>query len=111
MVIGATVVTAETWHKIPPELRETLMRIAREQGARTLKLVRELEQEAIQAMAKRGLQVVSVPPDALADWRAKAESIYPEIRGTLIPAPIFDDVLRLRDEYRNATGTPPNAGP
>ncbi len=62
--------------------------------------VRQLERDAIQAMVKRGLQVVPVPPDAYEEWLTRTISVYPEIRGKIVPAEAFDEVLRLRDEFR-----------
>jgi hypothetical protein len=32
------------------------------------------------------------------------ESIYPRIRGEMIPPEYFDEVLRLRNEYRAGRG-------
>ena len=108
-VIGATVITAKSWHRIPPELRGTLMTIARKEGGRMIRIIRKQERDAVSAMVKRGLRVVPVPPDALRDWRAQTQTIYPAIRGPMIPAEYFDETLRLRDEYRNATAERPEA--
>ncbi len=63
-------------------------------------VVRRLEPEAVAAMVKYGLKVVTVPPEALEEWQREVERLYPTIRGTMIPAAPFDEVLRLRDDYR-----------
>jgi len=34
------------------------------------------------------------------------EKIYPEIRGTIVPADIFDEVVRLLKEYRDENIAP-----
>lgn len=103
---GGTVISARAWSRIPPELRPELQRIAREAGTRLRAKVRQLEQDAIKAMVKRGLQVVPVPSDAYEEWQTLTESVYPEIRGKIVPAEAFDEVLRLRDEFRaKALGT------
>ncbi|MFQ5935107.1 MAG: hypothetical protein ACE5LB_01675, partial [Acidiferrobacterales bacterium] len=62
----------------------------------------KLEQDAIAAMSKRGLKTVPVPADALAEWETLTKSLYPQIRGKLVPAEYFDEVLRLRNEFRTA---------
>ena len=36
----------------------------------------------------------------MAAWQALAESVYPQIRGRLVPAETFDEVSRLLAEYR-----------
>jgi hypothetical protein len=52
-------------------------------------------------MKKRsGLQVHAVTPALEEEWRHFAESVYPRMRGTMIPAEIFDKALSLVAEYR-----------
>ncbi len=97
---GATVISARTWSKIPPKLRPELARIAQKEGQRLRDSVRRLEQDAIAAMVKRGVQVVDVSPEAYREWERLTQSVYSEIRGKIVPARYFDEVLRLRDEYR-----------
>ena len=58
--------------------------------------------EAITAMQKRGLKVQEVSPAVLEQWRKEVEKTYPEIRGRLVPADVFDEVQRYLQEYRSA---------
>ena len=51
-------------------------------------------------MRNRGLKVQSVTPEIEAEWRKLAEGFYPQIRGKIVPADIFDEVVRLLQEYR-----------
>lgn len=97
---GATVISQRTWSKIPPALRPELARIAREAGQRLRESVRRLERDAIAAMRERGVQVVDVAPEDYQEWEQFTKSVYPEIRGKIVPAPYFDEALRLRDEFR-----------
>src|SRR6185369_12002330 len=39
-------------------------------------------------------------PAAVAEWRALFDGVYPKIRGSLVPADVFDEVQRLLREYR-----------
>jgi TRAP-type C4-dicarboxylate transport system substrate-binding protein len=110
-VLGATVVRAEIWNRIPPATRATLERIARDKGVEMIEVVRRMERDAVAAMVKRGLEVVHVPPDAFDEWQRETVSIYPELRGAMIPAAAFDEVLRIRDEYRDGEKPPPAAAP
>jgi TRAP-type C4-dicarboxylate transport system substrate-binding protein len=48
--------------------------------------------EAVAAMQKRGLTVHDLSPDLVERWRQEAEKTYPEIRGHIVPAEIFDEV-------------------
>jgi hypothetical protein len=43
---------------------------------------------------------VAIPPPLLAEWRAANELMYPKIRGGMVPADMFDEVVRLVTEYR-----------
>jgi hypothetical protein len=55
-------------------------------------------------MKAKGLTVHSVQPDLEAEWRKAAEAFYPKLRGGLVPADIFDEVVRLLKEHRAAGG-------
>jgi TRAP-type C4-dicarboxylate transport system substrate-binding protein len=99
-LVGATIVSTDAWSKIPSGLQPRLMQIARDAGKRLDARVRQTEAAAIEAMTKRGLKLVPVPPDALQEWQKLTLSLYPEIRGRMIPVQYFDKVLHLRDEHR-----------
>jgi TRAP-type C4-dicarboxylate transport system substrate-binding protein len=97
---GATVVTASAWDRVPETYREPMLRVSYEESLLLEAAVRDLEQEAKDAMIERGLQVVPVDRAAMEAWLAAVKSSYPEIRGKVIPAEYFDETLRLRDEFR-----------
>ncbi|MFB3904209.1 MAG: TRAP transporter substrate-binding protein DctP [Acidobacteriota bacterium] len=99
---GATIITRAAWEQIPADIRPVLAKIARESGDQMQKEIRTLEQQAIDAMVKRGLQIVKVTPEAEREWQAIVEAIYPRLRGEFVPAEYFDEVLKLRDEYRHS---------
>ena len=99
---GATVISTRAWSRVPADLRPILLKLTQEAGVKLRNDVRELEQNAIAAMIKRGLQVVPVPPEALKEWEALTRSVYADIRGKIVPAEYFDEVLRLRDEFRGS---------
>ena len=99
-LIGATVISTRAWSKVPADLQPQLLKAARAAGVLLNAKVRTLEQEAIDAMRERGLKTVPVPPDALREWEALTESLYTEIRGKIVPAKYFDEVMTLRDAYR-----------
>jgi TRAP-type transport system periplasmic protein len=98
-LIGATIVRKDAWDKVPADVRPKLLAIARELGARVDAEVKKLNDDAIAAMKKQGLVVVKVDP---APWRAAAEKAWPVVRGKVIPAPFFDEVLKDRNAFRAA---------
>jgi TRAP-type C4-dicarboxylate transport system substrate-binding protein len=101
---GATIITKATWEKIPADLRPALLKASQEDGTRLQKDVRDSEARDIEAMKKRGLTVVPVSAAQRAQWQKLTESIYPRIRGKILPAEAFDEAMRYRDEYRKQRG-------
>lgn len=109
-LVGATVIKKEAWEKIPADLRPKLLAIARELGNKVDAEVKRLNEDAIAAMKKQGLNVVAT--DAAA-WRASAEKSWPVVRGGVVPVEFFDQVVKARDEYRSTKGATasPKAAP
>jgi len=105
-LVGATVITKRAWEAIPTAAREAVRTAAEEAGGRLKGEIRAANEKAIGAMKKRGLILHPAPPEVESEWRRAAEGIYPRIRGVLIPAEIFDEVRRLRDEYRASSDRP-----
>jgi len=104
-LVGATVMTRKAWNSIPAASREGVRAAAAEAGERLKGEIRSTNDKAIEAMAKRGLTVHTAGPEALAEWQKAAEEVYPKIRGSIVPADMFDRVKQLRDEYRAAGNT------
>jgi TRAP-type C4-dicarboxylate transport system substrate-binding protein len=99
-VVGATVVSRAAWERIDPSLRPVLLHESELVGARLRDRIRSLDGEAITAMRNRGLQVVTPTPELQQQWRDAATAIYPKVRGGLIPAADFDQVVALVRERR-----------
>jgi len=97
---GATIITDKAWQKIPIQFRPELERIVFEEGLSLQLGVRRLEQQATDAMIKRGMKIVAVDGAARKAWQEMAEKSYSKIRGTVVPEKYFDETLRLRDEFR-----------
>ena len=101
-LVGATVITRKTWDAFTADQREAFKKAALEAGKQIQSKSRAESQEAIEAMKKRGLQVHAVTPELEDQWRHFAEGVYPRMRGTMIPADVFDKTLSLVAEYRAA---------
>lgn len=102
-LVGACVIKKSTWEKIPAANRAALLAAAEKAGAEIRANSRKESDAAVAAMQKRGLIVHEVTPEQDAVWRTEAEKLYPEIRGHIVPADIFDEVQRLVKEYRANT--------
>jgi TRAP-type C4-dicarboxylate transport system substrate-binding protein len=103
-LVGACVVKKDSWDKIPAEAREPMLKAAGDAGREIRANSRKESDESVAAMKKRGLTVDELTPEQEARWRAEVEEIYPDIRGRIVPAEIFDEVQRLLKDYR-ARGT------
>ena len=103
-LIGATVITHRMWDSLPAAQRPEMLAAAREAGVGLRDGIRKMGDEAIATMQKRRLQVIHVDGPALTEWRREAEAVYPKLRGPMIPADLFDEVRKLRDEYRARPG-------
>jgi TRAP-type C4-dicarboxylate transport system substrate-binding protein len=99
-IVGATVIKKDVWDRFPASALDALRQAAAEAGEKIRVRSRLETEESVTAMQKRGLTVHSVTPQIEAEWRQLAESVYPKIRGTMVPADMFDEVQRLLRERR-----------
>lgn len=103
-LVGATVIAKDVWNKIPAPVQKNMMASARTAGVALREEIRKAEANSIPLMQQFGLNVVHADPAALAEWHKLAESIYPRIKATMVPPDLFNEVQKLRDEYRKAHG-------
>lgn len=101
-LVGACVVRKESWDKIPPATREALLASAAKAGQAIRAGSRKESAAAVEAMQKRGLTVHELTPELVEQWRKETEKSYPDIRGRLVPAEIFDQVQEQIRQYRAA---------
>jgi TRAP-type transport system periplasmic protein len=100
LLLGATVITRTAWDRIPADARPALLQAARDDGRRLQMDIRGSADKDVESMKRNGLKVVPVDAAARAEWQKMAESTYPRIRGHIVPADVFDEAMRYRDEYR-----------
>ena len=105
-LVGALVIRKATWEKIPETLRTELLKSAAAVGAEIKAAGRKESDEAVKAMEKRGLKVTKVSPELAEAWRKASEAAYPQIRGKIIPADIYDQTMSLISEYEAAHPAP-----
>jgi TRAP-type C4-dicarboxylate transport system substrate-binding protein len=101
-LLAATIISKRTWDGLSAETQAAMRTGAAEAGRQFQARGRAESDEAVAAMRRRGLTVVPLPPAAEAEWRTLSERLYPQIRGRMVPADMFDEVLRLVAEYRAA---------
>ena len=101
-VLGITVVTERTWNQISAEDQRTLRASAKRLEQDLLRDVPAQERRSIEAMQKRGLTVVELDGAAKASLREVADGLTASWRGTMIPADVYDQALRERNNFRAA---------
>jgi len=99
-LVGATVITKEVWDKIPAPVQKEMVQSARTAGVALRDEIRKSEAGSIPLMQQFGLNVVHADAQAVTEWRQLSESIWPRLRGGVVPPDLFDEVKHLRDEYR-----------
>jgi TRAP-type C4-dicarboxylate transport system substrate-binding protein len=99
-LIGATLIRQETWEQIPEDLRPRLLQAAGEATERRSAEIRETGETAIDQMRGYGLQVTPIDEATRASWEREIEAAWPELRGGMVPADLFDRARELVEEFR-----------
>lgn len=101
---GATVIRKDTWDKIEPDVQKKLLEAASAAGVKMRAASRQQDEDAVKAMQAKGLKVNVATPQIEEEWRKLTAVLYPQIKGRMVPADIFDEVQRLVAEYRSSKG-------
>ena len=104
LLLGATVINKAVWERIPADLRPALLQAARESGTRLQEEIRKTGDRDVEAMRKRGLNVVAVDAGRASSGRRPRRASIRGSAGAVVPADAFDEALRYRDEYRKSKG-------
>jgi TRAP-type C4-dicarboxylate transport system substrate-binding protein len=99
-IVGAFIITKKSWDEMTPETQNALRMASDKAGVVIRAQARKEVDEAVDAMKKRGLQVNKPSAEQLKEWRALSESLYPRIRGKMVPAETFDEVFAHLKTYR-----------
>ena len=99
-LVGATVITKKAWDAISSGWGPALLAASAEAGTQMQAKGRAESADALEAMKRRGLQVHPVSPELASEWRKFVEAGYARVRGTMVPADVFDEAQRILAEYR-----------
>jgi len=100
-IVGAFVITKKSWDEMTPEMQRALKASSDKAGGVIRMQARKEVEEAVDAMKKRGLQVNKPNAEQMKEWQSLSESLYPRIRGKMVPADTFDEVFMHLKTYRN----------
>mgnify|MGYP001394875213 FL=1 len=56
--------------------------------------------DAVDAMKKRGLKVNKPNAEQMQEWNTLADNLYPQVRGKMVPADTFDEVVGHLKAFR-----------
>ncbi len=99
-IVGALVLTRKAWDEMSPAGQQALRGASERVGQRIRAQARAEVDQAVDAMKKRGLAVHRPTGEALREWNALAEQLYPRIRGSMVPAETFDEVMAHLKAFR-----------
>jgi TRAP-type C4-dicarboxylate transport system substrate-binding protein len=104
-VVGALIITKKAWDELTPEGQASVREAGSKAGVQLRAKARQEVDEAVEAMKKRGLAVNTPNPEQMNEWQALAAQLYPKVRGKMVPAETFDEVVGHLKTYRNGKGT------
>jgi len=99
---GAIIVHEQGWERLDASQREVVLRKSNEAAESFRETNREQERKSLAAMRSRGLEVIEASSEFESAWMETAEKLFPLVREQLVSPPVFDRMIRLRDEYRAA---------
>lgn len=101
---GALIVSQAAWNRISPEDRAKVTADALALETRVRMEAPAQDAESVKVMAGRGLQVTTLDPKALGEFRAAANQLVSTMRGSMVPADIYDLAVQERDTVRKSKG-------
>ena len=103
-LLGATVLTVEAWNKIDAADRPKVLAAAATLETRFMSDAPKMDADAVATMAARGLKVTTLTPAATAEFRKTAEALATTMRGSMVPADVFDAAMQARTAFRKSKG-------
>jgi TRAP-type C4-dicarboxylate transport system substrate-binding protein len=88
------------WDQIPPKIQELILTASKKAEVELTVEIRELDDKAVEVMSEYGLVAHKITDEEYAEWEAIVKTVYPYIRGKLVPEEAFDKVVQLRDNFR-----------
>jgi TRAP-type C4-dicarboxylate transport system substrate-binding protein len=96
-IVGAIVVNTRVWNQVPEAMRARLIDAAAQMDLALRSEIPEQDAEAVTEMRRRGLTVATRSGGG---WTELSASLRQSMRGSMVPADVFDSALRARDTYR-----------
>jgi TRAP-type transport system periplasmic protein len=101
-LLGALVVSKSAWTKIPEADRTAILELSRKTEAKLFAEIPKREEEAVEEMKARGLQVAKEPAGDAAKWLSLGSEFQKRFRTNSVPPEVFDQAVKLLEEHRKA---------
>lgn len=96
---GATILDKKIWDKLTPDHQNVLLKVFQDLGEQSTKQARAMDAAAIETLKSQGVTMVQVT-DAPA-WRKAVETARQDVRGKVVPAETFDQVMNTIKSLRS----------
>jgi TRAP-type C4-dicarboxylate transport system substrate-binding protein len=103
-LVGATVVSNTAWNRLSADDRRIVADAATAMQRRVLADVPKVDADAVAAMRKAKLTVTTLDAAARTEFQRVAAQMLPSMRGSIVPADIYDMAVKARDSYRQSRG-------
>jgi TRAP-type C4-dicarboxylate transport system substrate-binding protein len=103
-LLGALVITNNAWTKISAADQKIMTEAAATFERKVLADAPKLDADSVNTMKTRGLTVTTLDPKARAEFQAAAEKLVATMRGGMVPADVYDAVVREREAFRKTKG-------
>ena len=100
-LMGGTIMQKKIWDQISPEIQTLIINASKKAETELTNEIRELDDKAIEVMEEYGLVAHDVSEDELDEWRELVKTVYPYVRGDIVPEKAFDKAIKLRNEFRS----------
>lgn len=101
---GAMIISNAAWGRISAEDKPKVTAAAEAMEKRVRAEAPAQDAESVKQMVARGLQVITLDPKAAAEFRTAATQLVSTMRGSMVPADVYDVAVQERDSLRKAKG-------
>ena len=99
-IVGALIITKKAWDDLTPEGQAAVREAGAKAGVQLRAKARQEVDDAVDAMKKRGLKVNKPNAEQMQEWNTLADNLYPRVRGKMVPADTFDEVVGHLKAFR-----------
>jgi TRAP-type C4-dicarboxylate transport system substrate-binding protein len=100
--MGALVLSRQQWEKLSAEQQALVRDTVTKYNAKLIATMRRHQQKALSLLPTLGLQSVTMSDEEMTFLQKASAGVREELVGKLYPRELLDQVMRLRDQYRQA---------